>query len=278
MPGKRRTKKQSGIVGIIAGSIADFSRDNCMNLSAAIAFHTLMSLFPLLFLVVTIYAGVMGESGGLYTYTIKFLKTFVPGLDQEIARELRSLIAHRNLGYVGFFLFIWLASQVFLSLEHAINIIFRTPAQRHIVYSTFLSIVMIILASLLFTASFAMTTFAKFLKHTPVVLGKWNLTAMLAGSVLFKFVIPFILIMLAYAAIYKILPHAPVSWKSALIGGGITALLWESAKHLFTWYAAESLNLGSIYGSLSTIILFLLWIFYSAAILLFGAEIVHKME
>ena len=104
------------------------------------------------------------------------------------------------------------------------------------------------------------------------------LTALLAGSILFKVIIPFLLIMMTCSAIYKILPHAPVSWRNALIGGGITALLWEAAKHLFTWYAAESLTLGGIYGSLSTIILFLLWIFYSAAILLFGAEIVHKME
>lgn len=275
---RNRKVRRSGVIGVITGSVSDFFRDNCMNLSAAIAFHTLLSLFPLLFIVVSIYAGVMGDTGGLHTYTIKFLKTFVPGLDQEIAKELRSLVAHRNLGYVGFFLFIWLSSQVFLSLEYAINLIFRTPAHRHFLYSTLLSVVMIILAFLLFAVSFAMTSFAKYLKSHPLVIGKWNLAGMLAGSILFKFIIPFILIVIAYAVIYKMLPHARVSWRNAFIGAGITAILWEAAKHLFTWYAAESLTLGSIYGSLSTIILFLLWIFYSAAILLFGAEIVHKIE
>ncbi|MDH4101223.1 MAG: YihY/virulence factor BrkB family protein [Nitrospirota bacterium] len=274
----RNVKKRSGILGVITGSFGDFFRDNCMNLSAAIAFHTLMSLFPLLFIVVSIYAGVMGETGGLHAYTVKFLKTFVPGLDQEIAKELRSLVAHRNLGYVGFFLFIWLSIQVFLSLEYAINTIFRTPAHRHFLYSTFLSVVMIMLAFLLFAVSFTMTSFAKYLKTHPLVVGKWNLAGILAGSILFKFIIPFILIVIAYAVIYKMLPHAKVQWKNAFIGAVITAVLWEAAKHLFTWYAAESLNLGGIYGSLSTIILFLLWIFYSSAILLFGAEIVHKME
>ena len=65
--------------------------------------------------------------------------------------------------------------------------------------------------------------------------------------------------------------------RAELRGAALTALLWEVAKHLFTWYLSKVSTIGSVYGSLTAIIIFLAWIFYSSAIFYFGAEVVYHL-
>jgi membrane protein len=73
------------------------------------------------------------------------------------------------------------------------------------------------------------------------------------------------------------LPNTKVALKNAGKGALLTAILWEAAKHLFTWYMGNIAHYKSLYGSLTTIVVFLLWIYYSASILLYGAEVVYQL-
>jgi membrane protein len=84
------------------------------------------------------------------------------------------------------------------------------------------------------------------------------------------------LVLLTVTMLYILLPKTKVQIRDSLSGALFTAVFWEIAKHIFTWYVSSFAQLGKIYGPLTAFISFLLWIFYASAIFLVGAEIVHN--
>jgi membrane protein len=81
-----------------------------------------------------------------------------------------------------------------------------------------------------------------------------------------------------FLLIYKIIPNNRIHMKSAALTALFTGLLWEMAKHLFSWYIVHLAEYSIFYGSLSTLVIFVLWVFYSSIILVLGAEIVFFLE
>ena len=78
--------------------------------------------------------------------------------------------------------------------------------------------------------------------------------------------------------IYKIIPNKKIHFKTALQTAFFTSLFWEVAKQCFGWYVVNVGRISLIYGSLGTLIMFVLWVYYSSAILIFGGEIAHVLE
>ena len=83
---------------------------------------------------------------------------------------------------------------------------------------------------------------------------------------------------LMFGLVYRIVPNCPVSWRNALLGGFFAGAAWEAAKYLFALYAAHYANYNKVYGSLGAIVSLMFWAYYSATILLLGAEIAAKEE
>jgi membrane protein len=83
--------------------------------------------------------------------------------------------------------------------------------------------------------------------------------------------VSFVLMIVLIGVIYKILPDARIAWKDVWVGASITALLLAGGRYLITLYLARS-SLRSIYGAAGSLVMFLLWVYYSAQIFLFGAE------
>lgn len=88
------------------------------------------------------------------------------------------------------------------------------------------------------------------------------------------YIFPYLILSLAFTAIYKIIPNTSIAFRHALAGGASCAFLFEAAKHFFTWYVARSSQYNIIYGSLEAMIILVVWTFYSSSILLFCAEVV----
>jgi membrane protein len=93
-----------------------------------------------------------------------------------------------------------------------------------------------------------------------------------------KYLIPFLFTFWMFFLIYKIIPNRKIHFQSAFWAASFTSLLWEVTKQLFGWYV---LNLGKfslVYGYLSTLVIFVLWVYYSSAILLVGGEVAFLLE
>jgi membrane protein len=92
-----------------------------------------------------------------------------------------------------------------------------------------------------------------------------------------RFVLPFIGVLFAATAIFKLLPKTNVTLSAAFRGAVFTTVLLEVAKYIFTWYVVSIIYFGKIYGPLTAFVLFLLWMFYSSCIFLIGAELVKNL-
>jgi membrane protein len=93
-----------------------------------------------------------------------------------------------------------------------------------------------------------------------------------------KYLLPFSLTGSMFFLIYKITPHKEIHFISALQAALFTGLFWELAKHLFSWYVVHIAEYSIVYGSLSTLVVFVLWVYYSSTILIVGADFAYFLE
>jgi len=93
-----------------------------------------------------------------------------------------------------------------------------------------------------------------------------------------KYLLPFFLSYCMFVLIYKIIPNKRVHFTSALQAAFFASLLWELAKHLFGWYVVHLAAYSIFYGSFSTLVILVLWVYYSSTILVLGGEFAYFLE
>lgn len=253
-----------------------FVFDGCMNLSAALAFYAILSLIPFLFLLISATTYILGSPDAALKMTLTFLDQIFPHAGALIQGELKAIVQRTELiGLLGFLSMAWTASIIFSSLEFSMSIVFRVEKQRDFLTKKLLALLMVPGAALLFIFSFSVAAFSDFLQGLESTvwifyLDKYSFLRFFLIGYLF----PYFVLTLGFTAIYKIVPNTFVSLRHALAGGASCALLFEVAKHFFTWYIRSYARYSVVYGSLEALIILVLWAFYSACILLFCAEVV----
>ncbi len=262
-------------IRLIAQSFADFYRDNGIMLAGAMSYFTMMALVPLCIFLVTLFGYFLGEYPGFYKFFLAKITNFFPVVTQETTDDLLKIISYRGIGKVSLVLYGLLSYQVFASIEIALNAIFKVRQQRHFILSLLLSIVVVALVVALLTTSFAAASLIALLKALAPSLPGIKIGVI--TKFLLRFVVPFFLVMFLIMLLYIMVPRAKVSVAAALQGALFATVMIEIAKHVFTWYVVSVAHFGRIYGSLSAIVIFLLWVFYTSGIFLVGAEIVHNL-
>jgi len=252
-----------------------FFVDGCMNLSAALAFYTILSLIPFLLLLISGAAYLLGSSEAAFMMALSFFNQVFPHASSLVFEEAKSISQRAEvMGLVGFLSMLWTASVIFSSLEFAMGVVFRVERRRNFFKAKLLALSLVPGAALVFLLSFSVTAFSGFLREMEISF--WGID--LAKSALLKFLIgylfPYLILTLTLAMTYKIIPNTIISFRHALAGGVSCAFLFEVAKHLFTWYIKNYGRYGMTYGGLEAMVILVLWTFYSACILLFCAEVV----
>jgi membrane protein len=102
--------------------------------------------------------------------------------------------------------------------------------------------------------------------------------ALAAHDLFLTYTLPFVLAFSAVMVLYRLVPRRRPQWREAMIGALTFSLLWIAAKVLFVTYSTYATVYTNLYGSLLEVILLLLWVYYSAALLLIGAEVAHRLQ
>ncbi|MDH5768857.1 MAG: YihY/virulence factor BrkB family protein, partial [Nitrospirota bacterium] len=160
--------------------------------------------------------------------------------------------------------------------ENALNLIFKIQKMRSIFRSFILSFSVVTLIIIMILFSFTASSFIPLLKALKPIFPELRIG--MITSFLIAYVVPFFMVLFTITMLYILLPKTRVRLPHALIGALFATSLQEVAKHLFTWYVGSFVKFGTIYGSLTTFVVFLLWVYYSTCIFLIGAEIVHNQE
>jgi membrane protein len=262
--------------GLFWRALKKFNGDNGFFLASGITFNILINLIPFIMLLLALVGTYLYNDQQVLNHIRAYFRDVAPALDPNITKNLADIIQDRQIvGVIGFIGLLWLSTWVFGSLQIAFNIVFRVEKSRGMLHGIGVDLLMILLAGILLLLSMflssAIAGLQVFRGRIPVVIGptvQWIL----------KYALPFIFTLCMFFLIYKIIPNKRLHFKSALQAALVTGLLWELTKHLFTWYVFHIARYTVIYGSLNTLVLFVLWVYYSSTIVVVGGEFAYFLE
>jgi membrane protein len=258
---------------VLKDTIREWQADEANQLAAALSYYTAVSIAPLLVLVVVIVGfflgraaaeseliaqleGTMGEQGAA------FLQAALENADQPTLASVAGILSFATL--------LWGSTNVFSQLQNSLNKIWdvepkpglgimATIRSRFLSFTMVLGVAFMLLVSLVISAALA-------------AVANWG-RGILPGAdwiwQVVNFAVSLGVVTLLFAAIFKVLPDAEISWRDVWLGAAVTALLFTIGKFALGLYLG---NAGSAYGAVGSVVVFLLWVYYSAQILFFGAE------
>lgn len=264
------------LVGLLKETAKEWSEDKSSRLAAALAYYTIFSLAPLLIIVIAIAGLVFGQDAaqGEIVGQLQGL------LGRDAAQAIQTVLANAGKKSSGGIIttilnvgiLIFGASGVFAQLQDAMNTVWEVapkPGQgiKQVIRTRLLSFSMILVIGFLLLVSLALSAGL-------AVVG--NLMGNLLPGLgflwqLLNFAISFGVITLLFAMIFKILPDAKIAWGDVWLGAGLTALLFAIGKLLIGLYLGNA-SVGSAYGAAGSLVVLLIWVYYSAQIMFFGAE------
>jgi membrane protein len=163
-------------------------------------------------------------------------------------------------------------------MEQALNTIWKVDRRRNYFHSKFLSLILVPISISILLLSLILTSFYAFAKNQSIPYLGFRLSDAPFLANLLALILPVLLSTMLFFLLYKFIPYRKIPNFPAFIGALISAILWELSKHLFDIYIKNYTSLEKIYGSFGTIIILIFWIYYSAFILLIGAEIGFNLE
>lgn len=255
-----------------------FLHHGCASLAASLAFFSLLSLFPLVFLLLYGLSFVVNQEVIGEQVLLSFLKGFLPSLGEHIAKELHRVSALETVRWAVFLTFVWFGTLVFYELDYALNVVFESTWRRHPLISTGIAVASLAATEFVLLLSYGATQIVNFLTGYAPRLWGLDLLALAAHDLFLTYTLPFTLAFLAVTGLYRLVPRRRPQWREAMIGALTFSLLWIATKLLFVTYITYATVYAQLYGSLLEVILLLLWVYYSAALLLIGAEVSHHLQ
>jgi membrane protein len=264
-----------GFWGLLKETVQDWSEDKASRLAAALAYFTIFSLAPLLVIVIAIAGLVFGREaaqnqlmGQIQGLVGQQGAGMIQTMVQSTSKPSTSIIAT----IIGLITLLLGASGVFGALQDALNTIWEVAPNPKagmmvVLRNRFASFGMILVVGFLLLVSLVLTTVLAALGK---FVGGLFPGADVLGQVI-NFVISFVGITLLFGLIYKALPDAEIAWGDVWIGSAATALLFTIGKFLIGLYLGRG-SVGSAYGAAGSLVVLLVWIYYSAMILFLGAE------
>ncbi len=257
-------------------ALKKFNDDHCFLLSSGIAFALLFCLVPLLLLVLALIGTYLFSDQEVLNHISEYLKDMLPSLDPKLRKDILEIVQDRRIvGILGMGGLLWTSTWVFSSLGSALNIIFRVKSERSLLRGKAVDLFMLFLAGTLLLMSMALSSV---ITLSQGYLFKFPLDIGFIFHPILKYLLPFLVTFCMFFLIYKIVPNKRIHSVIALKATLVASILWELAKQLFGWYILHLGRFSVLYGSLATLAIFLLWVYYTSAIFLFGGEIGSLLE
>lgn len=263
---------------VLKASFSSFSDDNGLKLSASLAYYTIFSVAPLLILILALAGIFLGSqatsaSDRLYHQISHYVGADAGKQIQDIIKNLQ-FSGKSGLALIsGIVTLLIGASSIFLEIQDSLNIIWRVKAKpkrgwlkilqnRFLSFSLIVSLGFLLLASLL--VNIIVNAISGKISHFLPAITERLIEVINLG-------ISFIVIATLFGIIFKVLPDVKIKWRDVRSGAVFTAILFMVGQFLISIYLKYSAQ-GSAYGAAGSLIVLLVWIYYTAAILYIGAE------
>lgn len=266
--------KNSGV--LLYKSFNAFLDDNALKMSASLAYYTIFAIAPLLLIIVSLAGIIYGQEaaqGKIFAELNKFVGSGAANQIQEIIKNISgsqdtafAIIAGSITLFIG-------TTGVFIEIQDSINQIWRVKAKPKkgwikLITNRVLSFSMVIGLGFLLIVSLVINGIVLALSEKLQIYFP-DLTILVIN--IFNLVLTFLVISALFGIIFKFLPDVLIDWKDVRMGAFFTAILFMVGKFLIGLYI-EKVGPGSAYGAAGSLIVILIWVYYTSAILFFGAE------
>ncbi len=262
---------------LLKESFSEWSDDHATRHSAALAYYTIFSLAPLLIIVVTVASFLWPESGAAKAQLMQQITELIGPDSAEFVQQLLDNAQQPGSGgvfatIIGIVTLLVGATAAFAQLQDSLNAVWEVkPAPDYgfkaLIMARVLSFGLILTVGFLLLVSLVLTVAISALS---ALVGGGGALEPLWQAV--NFVVSFAIITALFAAMYRYLPDAEIAWRDTWVGAGVTAFLFVVGKLGIGLYLGSS-GVASTYGAAGSLVILLLWIYYSALILFFGAEV-----
>lgn len=250
--------------------------DKGLKLSAALAYYTIFSLAPMMIVLISIggiFYGQEALQGKIFGQINDLIGSEAALQIQDVLKKLALSGKSNVAATIGIITLIIGASGIFIEIQDSINMIWRVKA---VPKKGWLKLIIDRVLSLSMVASLGFILIVSLMINSVIAAFSNVLTRFLPEFTLIfidviNLGITFVVLMSLFAIIYKVLPDAEITWKQVKAGAFFTALLFMLGKYLIGLYV-QFAAVGDIYGAAGTTIVIAVWVYYSAAILYFGAE------
>jgi membrane protein len=257
----------------------EFSDDDCMSMAASLAYYTVFSLAPMLVLVI-VFAGLFVTPEQATEAVDTQMQSLI---GDEGATQIATMVEHvrenpggtwaaRILGAVAVLLG---STGVMVQLQAALNRAWNVKPDpkaggiRNFIFKRLLSFAMILALAFLLLVSLVLSAIFSAIADRATVLLPEGISSWVPNTV--NFGVSFVVVGLLFAAIFKFMPEAKIQWRDVALGAAVTSLLFNVGKALIGLYLGNS-NVATAYGGASSLAIVLIWVYYSAVIVMIGAE------
>ncbi|HEY2848435.1 MAG TPA: YihY/virulence factor BrkB family protein [Gemmatimonadaceae bacterium] len=269
----RRIRDILALTGMSAwrGFLGFYTSDN-LTYAASIAYYALLSLFPFFLLAFALLGSATADVHDRNA-VFDFILRYFPEQFDFITQQLDAFRSSRfGLGVVGTIALVWGALGVFGAISTAVNYAWGVEQQRSFWKHKLFSFLMLLVAGLILLIALLLVSatqmvgaswFANVLERFPGLSILRSFTVRYATTLLFIVVVGFV---------YYFVPNAKVRFRDVWIGALVTGLLWKGALEGFSWYMHDMTRFARVNGSIAAVIVFLVWVYVQAVILLYGVE------
>lgn len=261
---------------ILRQAFTEFITDHGIKFSASLSYYTIFALGPVLMIIISlagIFFGKDAVEGKIYGQINGLVGSEAALQIQDIISNIEQSQFSRSGAILGIVVFFIGATGVFTEMQDSINYIWslKTKPKKSLFKFAFDRVI-----SFSLIISFGFILMVSLAIHALVDLLHDKLETLFDEATVFIFqalnyVILFLVITTLFAIIFKVLPDAKVRWKDSYVGAAFTAVLFLIGKFLIGFYLGNS-NIGVTYGAAASLVIILLWVYYTSIILFFGAE------
>ncbi|MGB8907447.1 MAG: YihY/virulence factor BrkB family protein [Candidatus Cybelea sp.] len=264
------------LVPLLKETFAEFQRHKAHWLAAAIAYFTIFAIAPLIIVVVEIAGFFLGQHEAVLSRLYGYMSSSAgPSAAHGIQAIVAATFSQHKAGLltqiIGWAVFVVAAVGLFTALQEALNTIWDVTPERKTLLETIkgrlLSFGMVLGIAFLLLVSLGVNALLSIAGHAMahVIPGFPTLAKLL------DFGFSFAMVTALFALLFEYLPECRIAWRDVWLGAAVSALLFVAGQFLLGWYLGRA-GVSSGYGAFGGLIVFLLWAYYSAQIMLFGAE------
>lgn len=257
---------------VLRRAVGGFFANDCPLAAAAIAYYVLLSIFPLILIVIILGSNVLPPRV-LEEQILSFINQYVAGSRGILRSVVRGLDQHRtSLSVIAIAGLVWSGMGIFGALRAALNQAWGVRETRSFWQQRRLELTFALMVGGLFVLSTGITFGLDqlVLPHQRGVHLALTLLRLLAGSAI---------ALVGFTITYELVPcYQHRTWRASLLAGAVATVLFEVAKWAFLHYVTEFSDYSLVYGAVGGVIVFLLWAYATASILLFGGQLARELE